>query len=125
VEGLVNGGEEDEYEIIPNNLLAVDRIKEAAFRGNLDYWSRSEDEKPNLPRRVFVVVIRLMPYTVTFKRPKRKSLNGVHGHDGDEHVFMTEFEVEFQGRDKGFFIKGYFFPKNANVGMTIQSFRHL
>ena len=114
-----------DYEVIPRSLATVDRIKEAASRANLDYWTRDHSEKPNLPQNVFSAVVALMPYTVAFNRPKRTSSQGTHGDDGEDYVFMAEFQVEYMGIKKRFFIKGYFFRKGHPVGMTIQSFRSI
>lgn len=109
---------------ISSSDATVARIREAVGRPNLDYWTRDDSEKPNLPRSAFEAVVPLMPFQLTFKREERKSKNGKHGHDGDDYVFMTEFEVKY-GRDltKKYYLKGYFFPKGETKGLTVQSFR--
>lgn len=109
---------------ISRSLPTVDRIREALRRNAVDYWTRERDDKPNLSRMVFEAVLAVMPSNVTFKRPRRESNQGPHGHDGDDFVFMTEFEAVFMGVKRRFFIKGYFYPKGNTQGVTIQSFRY-
>ena len=98
----------------------VERVKSAA-KLELIVWDKRV-EPPNLSRAEFE---RLLPYmpNVVAKWAPRESTDGAYGLTGEDNVFSFEFRIVRGRRVYEYYVKGFFFEKNALKGVEIQSFR--
>ena len=110
------------HEILSDPQLPFARKLQIAAASELIYWEERQ-EPPNLSIQEFRRVLPLIHSSTTPLWEPRKSTQGKYGKTGEKQVFKFDFQMTLLGKQRKFFIKGYFFEIGNLRGVEIQSFR--
>jgi hypothetical protein len=104
-------------------MRLLERIKRAFAAGKVEYW---EARPQNLSRAELDAAFDRDPDLSKLQRKLRESGDGVHGLDGEDHVYAGNVTVSAMGKAKSFYLKLFFWKKNDPVGeqgIEVQSFK--